>query len=96
MDYNLTTMLSDENITTLLLLEVMKIEDVFGSIIDKTFSIAVSSFLLIRMERELKLLRAAIERLRHCAVCTVPAMETETDRKLLTAYAGGEALEISS
>lgn len=70
-------------------------EEVFSSIVDKTFSIAVSSFLLIRMERELKLLRAAIERLRHCSVCTVPLMESEADKKLIKAY-GGTDDEVSS
>lgn len=44
-------------------------EDMFGGIVDKAFSIAVSAFLLLRMERELKLLRESIDRLRHCAIC---------------------------
>ena len=33
------------------------------------FSVAVAAFLLLRMERELKGLREAIERLRHCQTC---------------------------
>ncbi len=66
--------------------------DFFGSIIDKTFSIAVSAFLLLRMERELKLLRASIDRLRHCAVCTISPLneDEETNKKLWKAYGDTE------
>lgn len=35
------------------------------------FSVAVAAFLLIRMEKELRLLREAIEGLRHCQTCTL-------------------------
>lgn len=35
------------------------------------FSVAVAAFLLARVERELRALRAAIETLRHCPTCTV-------------------------
>ena len=35
------------------------------------FSVVVAAFLLLRMEKELRLLRGAIETLRHCATCTV-------------------------
>lgn len=35
-----------------------------------SFAIAVAAFLLLRMENELKKLRAAIETLRHCQTCT--------------------------
>ena len=65
-------------------------EEVFGGIIDKTFSIAVSAFLLLRMERELKLLRASIDRLRHCSVCSISPLNNEETKKLWKAYAGGE------
>ncbi len=66
-------------------------EDMFGGIVDKAFSIAVSAFLLLRMERELKLLRASIDRLRHCSVCTIsPLNETEENKKLWKAYGEGE------
>ena len=33
------------------------------------FSVAVAAFLLLRMERELRGLREAIDRLRHCQNC---------------------------
>ena len=33
------------------------------------FSIVVAAFLLLRMERELRGLREAIDRLRHCTTC---------------------------
>lgn len=45
--------------------------DIFGNIVDKAFSIVVAAFLLLRMERELRALRGAIEGLRHCAVCVM-------------------------
>ena len=62
-------------------------DEVFGGIVDKAFSIAVSAFLLLRMERELKLLRASIDRLRHCSVCTIsPLNENDEARKLWKAY----------
>jgi hypothetical protein len=33
------------------------------------FSIVVAAFLLLRMEKELRALREAIDRLRHCQIC---------------------------
>ncbi|MCR4818527.1 MAG: YvrJ family protein [Fretibacterium sp.] len=67
-------------------------ENVFGGMIDKAFSVAVSAFLLLRMERELKLLRASIDRLRHCSVCAIsPLNEDEETRRLWRAYAEEEA-----
>lgn len=68
-------------------------EEIFGGIIDKTFSIAVSAFLLLRMERELKLLRATIDRLRHCSVCALSPLNSGEDKnnlKLWKAYGEGE------
>lgn len=35
------------------------------------FSVAVAAFLLLRVEKELRALREAIELLRHCQTCTV-------------------------
>ena len=62
-------------------------EEIFGGIADKAFSIAVSAFLLLRMERELKLLRASIDRLRHCSVCTISPLNDGTEnQKLWKAY----------
>ena len=66
-------------------------EEMFGGIVDKAFSIAVSAFLLLRMERELKLLRASIDRLRHCSVCTISPLNEDSEmKKLWKAYAGEE------
>jgi hypothetical protein len=39
------------------------------STLQNCFSIVVSAFLLLRMERELRGLREAIDRLRYCQVC---------------------------
>ena len=36
-----------------------------------SFSVIVAGFLLVRMEKELKLLREAILNLRHCHTCTM-------------------------
>ncbi len=45
------------------------------------FSVVVAGFLLVRMERELRLLREAIERLRHCQTCTLsPANQKREER----------------
>lgn len=38
-------------------------------VLQNGFSVAVAAFLLLRMERELRGLREAIERLRHCQTC---------------------------
>ena len=65
-------------------------EEVFGGIIDKTFSIAVSAFLLLRMERELKLLRMSIDRLRHCAVCKISPLNEDGEAKKLWKVYGEE------
>lgn len=36
-----------------------------------SFSVVVAGFLLVRMERELRLLRDAINNLRHCQICAL-------------------------
>lgn len=36
-----------------------------------SFSVVVAAFLLVRMEKELRLLRGAIENLRHCPICAL-------------------------
>ena len=69
-------------------------EEMFGGIVDKAFSIAVSAFLLLRMEREMKLLRASIDRLRHCSVCTIsPLNDGSETQKLWKAYGDEEGQE---
>lgn len=67
--------------------------EVFGGVVDKAFSIAVSAFLLLRMERELKLLRGSIDRLRHCSNCLISPLnsgEEEKNIKLWKAYGEGD------
>jgi hypothetical protein len=44
------------------------------STLQNCFSIVVAAFLLLRMERELRVLREAIDRLRHCQVCRFAPM----------------------
>ena len=44
-------------------------ESFFQAVTSNGFSVAVAAFLLLRMEKELKALRMAIERLRHCQTC---------------------------
>ncbi|NLL37686.1 MAG: YvrJ family protein [Fretibacterium sp.] len=39
------------------------------TVVKNGFSVAVAAFLLIRMERELRGLKEAIDRLRHCQTC---------------------------
>ncbi len=39
------------------------------STLQSGFSIVVAAFLLLRMERELRVLREAIDRLRYCQIC---------------------------
>jgi hypothetical protein len=41
------------------------------------FSIVVSAFLLLRMEKELKALRGAIDRLRYCQICRFTPLPAE-------------------
>lgn len=69
-------------------------EGVFSGVVDKAFSIAVSAFLLLRMERELKALREAIDRLRHCAQCKLSPINDDESRKLWKVYGEGEKVEI--
>lgn len=54
--------------------------EVFESFFQGSFSVVVAGFLLVRMEKELRLLREAIERLRHCQTCVVsPANQKKED-----------------
>jgi len=71
-------------------------EGVFSGVIDKAFSIAVSAFLLLRMETELRKLRISIDRLRHCAQCKISPLNDEESRKLWKVYGeeGGNDVEI--
>ena len=52
-------------------------EDFFKNFLQNSFSVAVSVFLLVRMEKELRLLRDAIERLRHCQNCRLSPFTPE-------------------
>lgn len=44
-------------------------EEFFKDFFQYGFSVAVAAFLLLRMEKELRLLRTAIEHLQHCQSC---------------------------
>lgn len=44
-------------------------ENFFQAVASNGFPVAVAAFLLLRMEKELRALRMAIERLRHCQIC---------------------------
>ena len=44
-------------------------ESFFQAVASNGVPVAVAAFLLLRMEKELKMLRVAIERLRHCQTC---------------------------
>lgn len=46
-----------------------------GAALQGGFSVAVSAFLLLRMERELRALREAITLLRHCQTCRLSPLE---------------------
>ena len=60
----------------------MEIETFFQAFLQNSFSVVVAAFLLLRMERELRLLRGAIETLRHCAVCRLsPLNGAEKDKE---------------
>lgn len=61
-------------------------ESVFSGVVDKAFSIAVSAFLLLRMESELKRLRMSIDRLRHCSQCKISPLNDEESKKLWKVY----------
>lgn len=61
-------------------------DSVFNGVIDKAFSIAVSAFLLLRMEAELRRLRVSIDRLRHCSQCKISPLNDEESKKLWKVY----------
>ena len=47
----------------------MEGKGLFEAVASNGFPVAVAAFLLLRMEKELRALRMAIERLRHCQTC---------------------------
>ena len=49
----------------------MEVQTVMENFFQGSFSVIVAGFLLIRMEKELRLLREAILNLRHCCTCTM-------------------------
>ena len=54
--------------------------DIFAQmVLQSGFSVAVAAFLLLRMERELRGLRRAIELLRHCQTCRLSPWRVEID-----------------
>ena len=56
-------------------------DEFLQSTLQNCFSIVVAAFLLLRMERELRGLREAIDRLRHCQVCRFASAELAKERE---------------
>lgn len=53
-------------------------DEFFKDFFQYGFSVAVAAFLLLRMEKELRLLREAIEHLKHCQSCKFsPTLDKE-------------------
>jgi len=46
-----------------------ELDAIFQGFLQGSFSVVVAAFLLIRMEKELRHLREAIDNLRHCQTC---------------------------
>jgi len=53
-------------------------ENFFQAVASNGFPVAVAAFLLLRMEKELRALRMAIERLRHCQICKFSEFDSES------------------
>ena len=49
------------------------------AVLQNGFSVAVAAFLLLRMERELRGLREAIERLRYCQTCRFSPLASDVE-----------------
>lgn len=56
----------------------MEFKELFEAVAGNGFSVAVAAFLLLRMEKELRALRMAIERLRHCQICKFSEFDSES------------------
>ena len=56
----------------------MEGKELIEAVTSNGFSVAVAAFLLLRMEKELRALRKAIERLRHCQVCKFSEFDEES------------------
>lgn len=58
-------------------MEVLGMESFLQAVLQNGFSVAVAAFLLLRMERELRGLREAIDRLRHCQNCRFSPLSSD-------------------
>ena len=56
-------------------------ENFFQAVASNGFPVAVAAFLLLRMEKELRALRKAIERLRHCQICKFSEFDKDGEGK---------------
>ena len=54
-------------------------DEFFKDFFQYGFSVAVAAFLLLRMEKELRLLRQAIETLKHCNTCRLSPWKAVSD-----------------
>lgn len=55
------------------------IESFFQFFVQHSFSVVVAAFLLLRMEKELRLLREAISTLKHCPTCKLSPWQISVD-----------------
>ena len=55
---------------------MMELDAIFQGFLQGSFSVVVAAFLLIRMEKELRHLREAIDNLRHCQTCRFSPINT--------------------
>ncbi len=69
----------------------METETFFQTFMQNGFSVVVAAFLLLRMEKELRLLRGAIETLRHCAACRLSPVGGAAEER---EEAGGDARKV--
>ena len=56
----------------------MEFKELIEAVAGNGFSVAVAAFLLLRMEKELRALRMAIERLWHCQICKFSEFDKES------------------
>lgn len=55
-------------------------DEFLGGLATNGFPVVVAAYLLVRMEKELRALRGAIEQLRHCSTCRLsPEASHECD-----------------
>ena len=57
-------------------------DELLSSVLQSSFSIVVAAFLLLKIEKEIRSLNIAIERLKHCQTCRLsPFADIEEDKR---------------